>query len=587
MSWPSSVEPLHQCQDHRDMLLVEPVENAKSVVMEFSQPVGDASGRAKSAPMISCGGMTPQQEQRQSFLIGEKVSIAGMERKFQTSESISSILGPARRTTESEASFCHLLISPVSPQERANFAINSGQDQRQASPLTASEGASTNLLTLRKIDPTNVLPQGLLEELQESYFDSLHRSFPIVNKNRYLQKLGAMQEKPELICLSYALWTHGAMCCNKHVSEEEMCYRNTRSLLEQAEMKDEGASFLTIEALQASLLIAMYEIKRMFFSRAWISVGRAIRLAQMMKLHLLDRLQLPANSARLSGTEWQPNPSMSSADWLEKEEKRRAFWTAYILDRCINNGQDWPMMLDDVKLVDLPSVDALDATDMQTSMIPPPAGSLHDYLSSPFPPQLALFAQVAVVAALWGHCMKHLNTSRNFGSELLLATDFWARHSEIEKTVLQISAATCTARSDDPNAIFVAMMLHTITIYLHHTAAAYSAQSNVLDQMNLNSDAYCDTAAMEIAESARAFSALDLYSKMNPFAARCLYAAAQVLVQRIKGLRGDARSLDSLHSVLGIMDAWKLHNPLVEVYMKRISLDLEGNEIWDPTLIPY
>ena len=74
---------------------------------------------------------------------------------------------------------------------------------------------------------------------------------------------------------------------------------------------------------------------------------------------------------------------------------------------------------------------------------------------------------------------------------------------------------------------------------------------------------------------------------MNPFAARCLYAAAQVLVRRMKSLRGDARSLDSLRSVLGIMDAWKGDNPLVELYIKRISLDLQGSEIWDPTLIPY
>lgn len=74
---------------------------------------------------------------------------------------------------------------------------------------------------------------------------------------------------------------------------------------------------------------------------------------------------------------------------------------------------------------------------------------------------------------------------------------------------------------------------------------------------------------------------------MNPFAARCLYAAAQVLVQRIKGLRGDARFLDSLHSILAIMDAWKKDNPLVELYVKRISQDLEGSEMSDPTLIPY
>ena len=148
------------------------------------------------------------------------------------------------------------------------------------------------------------------------------------------------------------------MCSNRYVNEEEMCYQNTRSLLEQAEMKGGGARFLTIEALQACLLIAVYEIKHMYTSRAWISVGRAVRLAQMMKLHLLDRDQHLANSARLCGTDSLPSQNISAADWLEKEEKRRVFWAAYILDRFINNGQDWPMMLDDNQVrVSLVSLD--------------------------------------------------------------------------------------------------------------------------------------------------------------------------------------------------------------------------------------
>ena len=74
---------------------------------------------------------------------------------------------------------------------------------------------------------------------------------------------------------------------------------------------------------------------------------------------------------------------------------------------------------------------------------------------------------------------------------------------------------------------------------------------------------------------------------MNLFAAQCLYAAARVLVESIKSLRGDARSLDSLNSILGAMDTWKRENPLVELYIKRISQDLEGNEMSDLTLMPY
>ena len=144
---------------------------------------------------------------------------------------------------------------------------------------------------------------------------------------------------------------HGAFCSEKYGSVEEMCYQNARSLLEHAEMSSEGASFLTIESLQTCLLIAVYEIKRKYFTRAYISLGRALRLAQLMKCHLLDSDQA-VRAAAIKGSvgEWPLPQPIPLAAWLEVEEKRRVFWVGFVLDRCMNSGQDWPMMLEDNKV---------------------------------------------------------------------------------------------------------------------------------------------------------------------------------------------------------------------------------------------
>ena len=170
------------------------------------------------------------------------------------------------------------------------------------------------------------------------------------------------------------------------------------------------------------------------------------------------------------------------------------------------------------KTVDLPSADLPDTRDMQRPMYPCSSGSLQDYLSSPFPPQVSLFAKVVVVATLWGYCMKHLHEGRKLDAQLVLPADFWARHHEIENLVLQLSATASTTISphtEDPNAAFLTVMLHTITIYLHHGASAYALRTRFSGPMDPNSDACCETAAMEIAETARAFSATNSFSKVS------------------------------------------------------------------------
>lgn len=161
---------------------------------------------------------------------------------------------------------------------------------------------------------------------------------------RYLQKLGPSPAKPELGCLSCAVWTHGALCCKQPQSVQERYYRHSRSLLEQLEMGDDPTSYLSLETLQACVLIALYEIQRAYSARAWASAGRALRLAQWMKLHLLDDDQASVSPTQGKGK--SRDEETLPMGWLELEEKRRAFWMGFILDRCMNNGGDWPMMLE-------------------------------------------------------------------------------------------------------------------------------------------------------------------------------------------------------------------------------------------------
>ena len=148
--------------------------------------------------------------------------------------------------------------------------------------------------------------------------------------------------------LSYAIWLHGSLFCPNGDSVEKLCYSKAREHLLRTEV-DVGTSVrMNVETLQASLLIAMYEFKRMYFARAWISLGRAVRMALIMGLHRMDQNETHENGVNGTNGQRSRRPSRSEeGDCIDLEEKRRAFWSAFILDRFSNIGTDWPMMIDE------------------------------------------------------------------------------------------------------------------------------------------------------------------------------------------------------------------------------------------------
>jgi hypothetical protein len=92
--------------------------------------------------------------------------------------------------------------------------------------------------------------------------------------------------------------------------------------------QDDEASLLA--QAQAWILVAVYEFVKLGsgFRRPWTSVGRAIRLVQLLRLNEMD--------AGEGGFDMAVNPDVV----IEMEERRRTFWMAFCLDRfaCALDG---------------------------------------------------------------------------------------------------------------------------------------------------------------------------------------------------------------------------------------------------------
>lgn len=138
------------------------------------------------------------------------------------------------------------------------------------------------------------------------------------------------------VCLRYAMWCLAASVDTKYFNHQEILYRRARKYAELDEMKGQGETFVSIGHTQCWILIASYEFKMMYFPRAWMSVGKASRLALMLALNKLDGSGLDVKKSI-------PPPR----DWTEGEERRRTFWMAYCIDRYASIGTGWPLTLDE------------------------------------------------------------------------------------------------------------------------------------------------------------------------------------------------------------------------------------------------
>lgn len=158
----------------------------------------------------------------------------------------------------------------------------------------------------------------------------------MIHRPRFMAALNLAPHMRPPVCLRYAMWTLAASVTDKYDALQEHFYHRARKYAQLDEMRGHGESTITLAHCQAWGLICTYEFKNMYFPRAWLSAGRAVRLAQMMQLHRLD-------GAGLDVKQCLPPPK----DWTEREERRRTFWMCFAMDRYASIGTGWPMTIDE------------------------------------------------------------------------------------------------------------------------------------------------------------------------------------------------------------------------------------------------
>ncbi|EPS33564.1 hypothetical protein PDE_08526 [Penicillium oxalicum 114-2] len=452
------------------------------------------------------------------------------------------------------------------PQSAAGFGPSQSNPPLFTGGIDAPGASSWDLLSLGLEEP---LPsQDVIDDLDNIFFEKIYPMMPIIHKPRYYASLNLAPHMRPPICLRYMMWCQAASVTDKYFSLHHHFYQRARKYAELDEMKGFGESIISLAHCQMWILAGSYEFRMIYFPRAWLSVGKATRLALMLGLNRLDGTGLDVKQSMVP-----------PKDWTEREERRRTFWMAFCVDRYSSVGTGWPMVIDENDIMtNLPASD-----EAFNKSLPQKTPRLDDIIAGEGVSTMAPFACVCVLASLMGRNLVHIHRTQPQDNDHDLNGEFWKRHRSIDNILLHISLSLpehlrIPNGIDDVNVIFANMSIHTSTICLHQAAIFKAEKNKMANQIITESKRRCLVAANQVSSIMKMVCHMNMVL-LNPLMSFSLYIAARVFVQYLKSRPEDSAVYSSLQFVVSALNAMKSKNPLTESFLVQLDVDLEGTGI--------
>lgn len=149
----------------------------------------------------------------------------------------------------------------------------------------------------------------------DHYFSTVNAWFPFISQRRLLQRFNdvPIQSDPSAAALLISMKLVTG-CLQPDEDPQTPLYRLATQHLSFVA----SAGSVSLLLLQATLLVAVYEIGHAIYPAAYLSIGNAARLGQLMGIH--DRLDAK-------------ELFREAETWTSREEERRTWWFVTFLDR--------------------------------------------------------------------------------------------------------------------------------------------------------------------------------------------------------------------------------------------------------------
>ncbi|KAI0840554.1 hypothetical protein F5Y06DRAFT_243039 [Hypoxylon sp. FL0890] len=415
-------------------------------------------------------------------------------------------------------------------------------------------------------------PFQMMEELNQIFFERHQHLIPVIHPSRYLQAFYSAPHMKPPMCLQYAIWSLAAGGHPKYGAYHEIFYRRARQYIDSDEMKGYGEHFITVAHAQALCMIATYEAKSMLFTRAAMSVSRAVRLVEMMGLHRLD-----GAADEISPTLLPPK------DWTELEERRRVFWGAFCIDSHCSISTGWPFHVDASEITTrLPAPESAfnNGEEVETC-------SLDDaFKGRPY----SSFAGAILVCHLFNQILKHVHRPKpNDNPDNYEYGEYWQRHRDIDNTLSSAfmylpQSFRMPENYRDPVAVHTNLNLHASTIALHHSAIETIDTYKLPETAKKISQDRLRTAAQEIVNIIKLTSHVNA-SPRSPLAALSLYCAASVYIYLCKETQTPTNG-ENLDFLIAAMEAFGRDHMITRAFLRQVVADIERNGIQNIVRLP-
>ncbi|ORY69607.1 fungal-specific transcription factor domain-containing protein [Pseudomassariella vexata] len=430
-----------------------------------------------------------------------------------------------------------------------------------------------------EMQTTSKLPNSFLQKLYASFFDVYHASMPIVNRSRVHRELEQRPESIEVQALAHAIGALGALAVPEPSFAVETCYNQARSLVDICERQEDGAVLSKTNPLQTCVLLCLYEFRRPNFARAWITLGRAIRLAKISRLDSLDEYTDPPGTMH-SSCFGPPSPVLNPADM---EERRRTFWQLYILDgfAAMKTNLD-PSFNEEQIPIPLPCRDELHEVAATPDM-----PTLQQVFQRSGNADLSSFAGIIIVISLYRRCFQHIQA---WLSEPSYA--FWDNYYQINKLfshcqndILASHLSAGGQESSDTLNLVLRMNLAAVEIYLHETAISKVEREKLPPALSADAVTRLESAAKKITETvrkARGLTAkeLGIFQQSSPFLTWAITKAIEAYLWLMHQPRNDsmARCVEPLQILSSSMRLMLLPEHIRPGLLEQVDAKLAETE---------
>ncbi|ORX62338.1 hypothetical protein DM01DRAFT_1315788 [Hesseltinella vesiculosa] len=197
------------------------------------------------------------------------------------------------------------------------YMLRDSQNYRNGAFRFVSDRDDNKTMEQMMIDPFQLPPKDLADDLLDLYFENFYTFLPVLHKDSFLRAYHSRveQEQPPRILLNAIFAVASRISPDMRVRTDpskpdtagDAYFERARMLL------DFEFDNFKIHTVQAILLMSSHQNGALKSIRGWIYSGMAFRMSQNLGLHI------NCDSWDISGE--------------EKEERKRVFWACFVIDR--------------------------------------------------------------------------------------------------------------------------------------------------------------------------------------------------------------------------------------------------------------